>query len=218
MNEGVADRMSALGQKRTNHHRPKSEFVRSCPITDKLLRCRDCPLSANRDLCIAASSIIIRSPHRLGHTLQGLQPNRSRQANLVPGTHKFIGVIVGTSTDLRRGHLPAVTSSIEPKSVDLTRDLGSSMAASRPRRPMSALVRKRTKCCGAANVRLVPKADIRTSRPFRISYSDQAENPDLLQSGLAHAFDEFCHRAGSIGDIAFDPRNRIFGMQFLQSH
>jgi hypothetical protein len=64
----------------------------------------------------------------------------------------------------------------------------------------------------------LPIADIRTSRPFRISYSDQAENPDLLQSGLAHAFDEFCHRAGSIGDIAFDPRNRIFGMQFLQSH
>src|SRR5450759_4559729 len=31
---------SLVGHKRTNHRRPKSTIGRSCPIADKLLRCR----------------------------------------------------------------------------------------------------------------------------------------------------------------------------------
>src|SRR5674476_570480 len=37
-----------LGHKRTNRPGLKTAVVRSCPITDKLLRCRECPLSAGR--------------------------------------------------------------------------------------------------------------------------------------------------------------------------
>jgi len=35
MNKGVADRMSALGQKLTNRPKPKSTFVRYCPKATK---------------------------------------------------------------------------------------------------------------------------------------------------------------------------------------
>src|ERR1039458_2319898 len=34
------------------------------PIADKLLQCRDCPLCAISDRCIAANRISIQSPHR----------------------------------------------------------------------------------------------------------------------------------------------------------
>ena len=42
-----------------------------------------------------------------------------------------------------------------------------------------------------SDVRFVPIADICTSRLFRISYSNPAETPDLLQSGLTHSIEEF---------------------------
>ena len=43
--------MSQSGHKRTNRPGLKTAVVRSCPITDKLLRCRNCPLSANSRHC-----------------------------------------------------------------------------------------------------------------------------------------------------------------------
>src|SRR5262249_59054412 len=38
----------------------------------------------------------------------------------------------------------------------------------------------------------------------------------LLHPRLAQAFEEFRHRARGQGNVLFDPRDRIFRMQFLQ--
>ena len=56
---------------------------------------------------------------------------------------------------------------------------------------MSALPPKADMCSALVHVRFVPRADICTSRLFRISYSNPAETPDLLQSGLTHSIEEF---------------------------
>src|SRR5215510_1167124 len=60
-------------------------------------------------------------------------------------------------------------------------------------------------CDANRNVRFGPKADIYLT-----------EILGLLHPRLAQAFDEFRHPAGVQGDVLFDPRNRIFRMQFLQ--
>jgi hypothetical protein len=55
-----------------------------------------------------------------------------------------------------------------------------------------------------------PMADIRRAPlPFLIPLGKIL---GLLQPGFAHAFKEFRHRAGGVGDISFDPSNRIFGV------
>ena len=76
-----------------------------------------------------------------------------------------------------------------------------------PQKGMSALPLKADICGALADVRFVPKADIRTSSGlcrFEFSVSQILR---LLQPSFAHAFDEFRHRAGGIGDVAFDPGN-----------
>jgi hypothetical protein len=39
----------------------------------------------------------------------------------------------------------------------------------------------------------------------------------LLQSSLAEAFEELCHRSRRVRDVALDPSNRIIRMQFFRS-
>ena len=70
---------------------------------------------------------------------------------------------------------------------------------------MSALPPKADMCSALRYVRFGPKADIYLT-----------EILGLLHPRLAQAFDEFRHPAGVQGDVLFDPRNRIFRMQFLQ--
>lgn len=43
----------------------------------------------------------------------------------------------------------------------------------------------------------------------------QAEILGLLQTGLAHAFNEFCHRAERIGNVLLNPRDGEIRMAFL---
>lgn len=62
-------------------------------------------------------------------------------------------------------------------------------------------------------VRFVPKADIRMPGGFAV-FKFHQPNLGLFQPGFAHALKEFRHRAGGIGNVAFDPRNRIFRLQF----
>jgi integrase len=59
------------------HKAPVPTIVRSYPIADKLLRCRECPLSANSDQCSAASCIVIRSPRRLARVVSEASQDRA---------------------------------------------------------------------------------------------------------------------------------------------
>jgi hypothetical protein len=58
------------------HKAPVPTIVRSCPIADKLLRCRECPLSANR-VVFAMSALRLLTPqtrHSFDACLSGLLP------------------------------------------------------------------------------------------------------------------------------------------------
>jgi hypothetical protein len=73
---------------------------------------------------------------------------------------------------------------------------------------MSALPPKADDMCGATrDVCYGPKADIRTSSWLCRFEFPLSQILGLLQPSFAHAFEEFRHRAGGIGDIAFDPGN-----------
>jgi hypothetical protein len=52
---------------------------------------------------------------------------------------------------------------------------------------------------------------------FAAFWSTKTEMLVLFQPGLAHAFKEFGDRPGRIGDVAFNRRDGMFGLQFLQS-
>ena len=56
---------------------------------------------------------------------------------------------------------------------------------------MSALPPKADMCSAQGHVRLVPKADIRTSRRLEFHIPNPAKTPDLLQPGLTHSIEEF---------------------------
>src|ERR1039458_1692749 len=47
------------------------------PITDKMLRCRECPLFANNDHCTAASNVLIRSTRRRAAAFAATQIGRA---------------------------------------------------------------------------------------------------------------------------------------------
>jgi len=78
---------------------------------------------------------------------------------------------------------------------------------------MSALGQKQTFRDVEAMSALLPIADIRTSSSFAVLNSARPIL-DLFQPGFAHAFEEFRHRARGIWDVAFDPRDRMFRLQF----
>src|SRR5450759_2501778 len=91
--------MSLLGQKRTNHRGPKSTFVRSCPKADKLLRCRDCPLSVE-SRCGAVA---------LGRTYL-LPPLSSDGASMVPPWLRFHIPLIEPDRQISRIRLSDKTS------------------------------------------------------------------------------------------------------------
>ena len=72
---------------------------------------------------------------------------------------------------------------------------------------MSAIPPKADMCSALGDVRFVPIADIRTSSRLCRFEFQQGQILGLLQLSFAHAFEEFRHRAGGIGNVAFDPRN-----------
>jgi hypothetical protein len=85
---------------------------------------------------------------------------------------------------------------------------------------MSALGQKQTFGPQSGMSALPPKADVcvatRDVRFGSIADIYATEILGLLHPRVAQAFQELRHRAGGIGDVLFDPRNRIFGVQFLQ--
>ena len=72
---------------------------------------------------------------------------------------------------------------------------------------MSALPPKADMCSAIRDIRFVPIADIRTSSRLCRFEFPLSQILGLLQPSFAHAFDEFRHRTGGIGDVAFDPGN-----------
>src|SRR5450759_814217 len=66
--------------------------VRSCPIADKMLRCRECPLCAISDRRTAANNISIRSPCRRGQVHAGATTEHRSPRHSGPGQYRSVAM------------------------------------------------------------------------------------------------------------------------------